>query len=42
MNIKFTIYLEHGFCRCFSDRDLKVNLEFAIKEGYRVLAVEAA
>jgi hypothetical protein len=42
MNIKFVIYLERGFCNCFSQTDLKTNLEFALKQGYHIVAVEAA
>lgn len=42
MAIKFVIYLERGFCRCFSEADLRTNLRFALKEGYRIVAVEAA
>jgi len=42
MIIKFVIHLERGFCRCFSEKDLKTNLEFALREGLKIVSVEAA
>jgi len=41
MTIRFVIHLGQGDCRCFSLRDLDVNLRFALKEGLRIVAVEA-
>lgn len=41
MQIRYIIHLRHGECRCFSDRDLEVNLRFALKEGLRIVGVEA-
>jgi hypothetical protein len=42
MIVKFVIHLERGECRCFSDSDLKTNVEFALREGMRIVGVEAA
>jgi len=41
MIVKFVIHLERGWCRCFSERDLKTNIAFLVKEGKRILSVEA-
>jgi hypothetical protein len=41
MTVKFTIHLDRGFCQCFSEKDLKTNIEFALRERYRILRVEA-
>ncbi len=41
MTIKFIIHLAHGYCRCFSEQDLEVNIRFALKEYKRILRVEA-
>lgn len=41
MQVQFTIHLGRGqFCRCFSERDLGVNVEFCIREGMKIEAVE--
>lgn len=41
MTVQFTIHLGRGqFCRCFSERDLGVNLDFCIREGMKIEAVE--
>ena len=31
----------HQFCNCFSERDLLTNLKFVIREGLKILSVEA-
>jgi len=42
MTTKYIIhFLNEQFCNCFSDSDLITNLRFAIREGYRILSVEA-
>lgn len=40
MKILFIIHLQRGECRCFSERDLAVNLEFALREGFKIVTVE--
>lgn len=41
MQVQYTIHLGRGqFCRCFSERDLGVNLDFCIREGMKIEAVE--
>ena len=41
MTIRYIIHLARGECRCFSERDLEVNLRFALKEYGRIVRVEA-
>lgn len=38
--IKFIIYLKSGFCRCFSETDLAVNINYCIRQGWRIIEVE--
>lgn len=40
MTIRYLIHLAHGDCRCFSERDLEVNLRFCLRERMRILGVE--
>lgn len=40
MIIRYIIHLSHCTCRCFSEQDLKVNLEFAIQNGWKILRIE--
>lgn len=39
--VKFVIHFEQFKCSCFSEHDLAVNIEFALKQGDRILGVEA-
>lgn len=41
MQVKFIIFTRHSFCRCFSDRDLEVNLRYALANHEHIVAVEA-
>lgn len=38
--VKFVIHLKFGYCRCFSERDLAENLNYYIRQGWRILDVE--
>lgn len=40
MTIRYLIHLSRGECRCFSERDLEVNIRFCIKERMRIVSVE--
>ena len=35
----YTIYTTKGRCACWSEQDLKNNLDFARREGWRVVRV---
>ena len=35
----YTIYTDKGRCACWSERDLKNNLEFARCEGWHIIEV---
>jgi hypothetical protein len=41
MRVIFVIHLAEFKCSCFSDQDLAVNIEFALKQGDKILGVEA-
>ena len=41
MIVLFIIHLAHFDTRCFSLDDLKVNIEFSLKRGERIVSVEA-
>lgn len=40
MTVKYVIHLKQGYCSCFSDQDLAVNLKHAIAQGFGIVAVE--
>jgi len=41
MRVVFVIHSDKCECACFSDHDLEVNVGFALKQGDRIVAVEA-
>ena len=42
MTVRFVIHMKHGWsCKCFSESDLVVNLDYALREGKTILRVEA-
>lgn len=40
MEIRYIIHFRHCNCRCFSARDLEVNIRYALKEGLKIVGVE--
>jgi hypothetical protein len=41
IRVIFVIHLDKCECACFSEHDLAVNIEFALKQGDRIVRVES-